>query len=206
MLSQMETQVPPIETPDQRDIQENKDVAAFSYVWIMSVIIFGLRRDSKFIRYHSKQGIVLFIMSILVAMLPYVGRYLVFLVVAGMLLGFLHAAQGQYADVPFAGKLAKGELTLADVLKQIQTALSAVLQTLKAVFKTTAKPEEKTSETPVSPPSVPVSPPSVMDATASNSEEPPASLMAPSQPPGPREMPPVSPWAEASPPPPSRLQ
>lgn len=149
----METPVPPGETEDERDIRENKDIAAFSYVWIMSVIIYALKKDSKFIRYHSKQATLLFVLSILVAMIPYLGRYLVFLVVAGMLLGFVHAAQGHYADVPFVGKLAKGELTIADVWKQLHEALSAILRTFKTIFKTSTKEEEKKPE---SPPTTPV--------------------------------------------------
>src|SRR3989338_3438029 len=93
----------PNETDDQRDIRMNKDIAAFSYVWIMSVIIYIARKDSRFIQYHSKQGIVLFLLTIPAAMIPYVGKLLLFFIVAGMMLGFINAARGKYADVPVAG-------------------------------------------------------------------------------------------------------
>lgn len=114
------------ETPEQRDIRENKDVAAFSYVWIMSVVIYAARKESPFIRFHAKQGIVLFLLSILIAIIPVVGKYLMLLVVAGMLMGFIHAAQGHRQDVPFVGKLSRGELTLKEVVDALMAAFKAI--------------------------------------------------------------------------------
>ncbi len=137
---------PPIagETDDQRDIRENKDIAAFSYVWIMALAIYFARRDSKFIRYHSKQGLILFVVSILLAMIPVFGRLLLFIPVAGMLLGFVHAAQGTYADVPIVGGLAKGELSITDALKQVGAFLKSLLDGfMNMVHKATPKKEEK---------------------------------------------------------------
>ncbi len=103
------------ENPEQSDIRANKDIAAFSYVWIMSVFIYFSRKDSKFIQYHSRQGIVLFLITIPLSFIPYIGRYLIFLAVAGMLLGFINAAGGQTRDVPLAGKLSRGELSISDL-------------------------------------------------------------------------------------------
>lgn len=108
-------QAPPPETFDQTDIQRNKDIAAFSYVWIMSVLIYFSRKESKFVQYHSRQGIVLFLMTIPLSFIPYIGRYLIFLAVAGMLLGFINAAGGQTRDVPLVGKLSRGELSVKEL-------------------------------------------------------------------------------------------
>ncbi|MSR67508.1 hypothetical protein EXS65_01610 [Candidatus Peribacteria bacterium] len=135
----METaQTPPNETPEQADIRINKDVAAFSYVWIMSVIIYFSRKDSSFIRYHSKQGIILFLLSIPVSLIPGIGSYLMFIVVAGMLLGFLNAANGQMRDVPLVGPLSRGEMSLSDVLHILMNWLKKVVASTK---KPQAKPE-----------------------------------------------------------------
>ncbi len=108
-------QAPPPGTFDQADIQRNKDIAAFSYVWIMSVLIYFSRKESKFVQYHSRQGIVLFLMTIPLSFIPYIGRYLIFLAVAGMLLGFINAAGGQTRDVPLVGKLSRGELSVKEL-------------------------------------------------------------------------------------------
>lgn len=132
----------PGETDEQRDIRMNKDVAAFSYLWIMSVFIYLTKKESKFVRYHSRQGIVLFLLSIPISMIPYLGKFLMFFIVAGMLLGFVHAAQGQYADVPFAGDLAKGDLKAGDLLHSILRSLRKALDTLEGfVKKGERKPE-----------------------------------------------------------------
>ena len=104
------------ETPDQRDVRLNKDIAAFSYVWIMSLAVYFSRKDSKFAQFHSKQAIVLFLVTIPLSFIPYLGKYLIFLPVCGMLLGFMNAARGECRDVPYAGALSRGEMKLTDVL------------------------------------------------------------------------------------------
>jgi uncharacterized membrane protein len=121
----------PGETEDKRDIRLNKDIAAFSYVWVMSVIIYFSRRDSKFIQYHAKQGIVLFLLTIPTVFIPYLGRFLLLVLVGGMLLGFVNAAQGRYEDVPVVGDLAKGNVSFHDIAKT----LSALFQKLATLFR-----------------------------------------------------------------------
>ena len=106
---------PTQETPEQQDIRLNKEVAAFAYVWVMSIVVLAARRDSKFAQFHAKQGLVLFLLSIPLWLIPIVGHFLTILVVGGMVLGFMNAAQGKYADVPFAGSLSRGELSLGDI-------------------------------------------------------------------------------------------
>lgn len=153
----MDENTPPVtphETDDQRDIRVNKDIAAFSYVWIMSVIIYIARKDSRFIQYHSKQGIVLFLLTIPAAMIPYVGKFLVLIIVGGMVLGFIHAAQGKYEDVPVAGELAKGNLKVKDLVHALAKLLESLADALKQLLK---KPHEAPKPT-TPPPTAPDSP------------------------------------------------
>jgi uncharacterized membrane protein len=145
----------PGETEEQRDIRVNKDVAAFSYVWIMSLVIFYTRKDSRFVQYHAKQGIVLFILSIVAPLIPVAGKFLLLIVVGGMLLGFVHAAQGMYSDVPIAGEFAKGKLKVGDVMQSF----SQLIQRGMAFFKKQMTPSEPptTDKKPVdNPPPPPV--------------------------------------------------
>jgi len=100
------------------DIEKNKDVAAMSYVWILSVVVLYARKDSPFVQHHAKQGIWLFVISIPLWFVPVVGQYFEFFVLAGAIIGFLNAAQGKYHDVPVVGQLAKGTLTLMDIWKK----------------------------------------------------------------------------------------
>lgn len=106
------------ESPRERDIRENKDIAAVSYIWVMSIIIYFARKDSAFIHYHARQGVVLFLISLPLWFIPVVGNLLEFFILAGMVMGFINAFQGHYTDVPVIGALAKGELTPMQALKK----------------------------------------------------------------------------------------
>ncbi len=145
------------ETDDQRDIRMNKDIAAFSYAWIMSVIIYIARKDSRFIQYHSKQGIVLFLLTIPAAMIPVVGKILVLVLVGGMVLGFINAAKGSYDAVPLAGDLSKGNLKAKDLLNAFAKLLESVVNLMKRAFTKSDNQKKETQTPPMdTPPAAPV--------------------------------------------------
>lgn len=130
--------VPPAPTPqgpgsdaDAADIEKNKDLAAFSYLWVMSVVVYFLRKDSPFVRFHSKQAILLFLLSLPLWFIPYIGRVLELIILCGAVLGFLAAAQGQRRDVPIVGPFSRGEITLRQAWKQIVESIAHLV----AVFK-----------------------------------------------------------------------
>lgn len=106
---------------DQRDVEENKDIAAFGYIWVMSCVVYVLKRHSPFVRFHAKQAMLLFALSIPIAFIPFtlLSRLLGLCILAGMVYGFLAAAQGQWKNVPFVGPLAHGEMTLREAWKQL---------------------------------------------------------------------------------------
>src|SRR3989344_629855 len=114
-----------------KDIEDNKDVAAMSYLWILSVVVLYARQDSPFIQYHARQGLWLFLISIPVWLIPGVGQYLEFFVLALMIIGFLNAAQGKQHDLPVIGQLAKGTLTLRDLWKTLLQGILRGLSVLK---------------------------------------------------------------------------
>jgi uncharacterized membrane protein len=141
-------------TDEQRgDIERNKDVAAMSYLWILSVVVLYARRDSPFIQYHAKQGLWLFVLSIPVWLIPRVGQYLEFFVLAGMVIGFLNAAQGRYHDVPVVGALAKGTLTLLDIWKKLVAVVLHAAGVLKQGVKTRKENEDSSAQSPDATPS-----------------------------------------------------
>ena len=89
------------------DVEKNKDVGAFSYVWVMSVIVYIARRDSAFVRFHSTQAMILFVLSVPIWFIPYIGRYLELLILAAAVLGFMAAAQGEWKVLPGMGKFVR---------------------------------------------------------------------------------------------------
>lgn len=90
------------------DVKQNKDVAALSYVWVLSVFVYFSKRSSPFVAFHAKQGMVLFVLSLLVWFIPFgIGRIAELLVLVGCVVGFLGAAQGEWKQLPIVGAIAR---------------------------------------------------------------------------------------------------
>lgn len=141
------------------DVRDNKDIAAFSYLWIMSVIVFFLRGKSPFVRYHSKQAMLLFFISLPVWFIPLgIGRILELVILGCMVLGFMHAAQGEWKDIPLIGPLSRREMTVREAWRIIVANAAAFARSISKMAK--AKPasrpaqESKPADTPPSAPSV----------------------------------------------------
>lgn len=97
-------------TFDKKDVEENKVIAALSYLWILCLVPLFLKRNSEFAQAHAKQGLVLFIIEIvgsLVFWIPLIGWLLWLIVVVIAILGFARALQGEYWHMPVIGDLAK---------------------------------------------------------------------------------------------------
>ena len=147
----------PAPVSDKEDIEKNKDIAAFSYLWIMSVVVFFLRRNSPFVRYHAKQAMLLFLLSIIVLFVPIISRLLELCVLALMVLGFIHAAQGLRKDIPIIGPLSRGEISVRDAWKQIVEGIVKGVALLKSFIpkkSATTSPPPPSSQPPPPPPAV----------------------------------------------------
>lgn len=86
------------------DIEKNKLIAAFSYVWILFLIPLLLKRDSKFVQFHAKQGMILFAIEVVVsfiAWIPLIGWALFAAVILVAIIGFIKAYSGEYWKGPF---------------------------------------------------------------------------------------------------------
>ena len=98
---------------DQADINSNKVMAILAYLGILFIIPLLAAKNSKFARFHTNQGIVLFIAAILVNIvasilgkihLGFIGWILDVVVFIFVLLGIINAAQGKAKELPFIGK------------------------------------------------------------------------------------------------------
>ena len=92
-----------------KDVEENKVVAAIGYIWILCFIPLLLKRDSKFARFHGKQGLILFVVDVVAAFLiwiPVLGWILWILLVLASLFGLLRALSGKWSKLPVIGQLA----------------------------------------------------------------------------------------------------
>ena len=138
------------EAAKAQDIADNKDLAALSYAWILSIVIYLIRgKRSPFICFHAKQGIALFVLSIVFWIVPVVGRLLELLVLAGIIAGFMNAAQGHWKEVPIVGPLARGNIA------GVRQDFSGVVQFFAQLWKRWSTKTAKPTETPTIPPAAP---------------------------------------------------
>lgn len=92
---------------DKKDIEENKVVAALSYVWILCLVPLFLKKNSKFCHFHAKQGLLLFIIEVIgmvIFPIPFLGWILFILVVVFSILGVRAALAGEYWEMPILGR------------------------------------------------------------------------------------------------------
>lgn len=98
-------------TPPQpgsnKDVEENKVLAAISYLWIISLIILLVKKESPFAKFHAKQGLILWILSIVFWIIPVVGWILNLVVFVFIIIGFIQAISGKWWKVPGVGQLAE---------------------------------------------------------------------------------------------------
>ncbi len=96
-------------------IQDEKIMAALSYLWILVLIPLLVKKDSEYCQFHAKQGLVLLVASFVVTvlgMLPIIGWLIIlpfgslFLLILSIL-GLINALQGKKWELPYLGKYAK---------------------------------------------------------------------------------------------------
>ncbi|HLC63779.1 MAG TPA: hypothetical protein VJK25_00320 [Patescibacteria group bacterium] len=92
------------------DVENNKVMAAVSYVWILCLVPLFLKRRSKFCQFHAKQGLVLFIVEVigwLIFWIPLIGWLLFLFILVMAVMGIMNAMQGNWWEMPVLGKYAR---------------------------------------------------------------------------------------------------
>jgi uncharacterized membrane protein len=110
------------ERPDPADVDKNKVFAVLAYLGILFLVPLLAAKDSRFARYHTNQGVVLFltfivayiavgILTFILAFIPFlrwVGCMLWWPVPLGafalMVLGIINAAKGECKPLPVIGQ------------------------------------------------------------------------------------------------------
>jgi uncharacterized membrane protein len=101
----MEEQKPNPVSPKPGSSDSNL-MAALSYVWILSVIMLIVKKDDEFVKYHAKQGLILFIASF-IGIIPFIGWFVWIIVVLLDIWGFIKALSGERFKIPVIGDLAE---------------------------------------------------------------------------------------------------
>lgn len=106
MTEPMKANVVP--TFDKKDIDDNKVLAALSYVGILCLVPLLAKKDSKFCQEHAKQGLILFIVWIVASFIiwfPLIGWLIGLALLIIDLMAFIKCLQGEFWEIPVVGKL-----------------------------------------------------------------------------------------------------
>ena len=104
---------------DPQDINDNKGMSVLAYIGFLFLVPLLACPNSRFARYHTNQGLVLFLLELAIGVVtsiftfipvigPIIGGLLsavggIFTLVL-MILGIINAAQGQAKELPLIGK------------------------------------------------------------------------------------------------------
>ncbi|MDD4995283.1 MAG: DUF4870 domain-containing protein [Patescibacteria group bacterium] len=99
---------------DQKDIDENKVLAAIGYLCILFLVPLFAAKSSPFAQFHAKQGLVLFVVWVIVwvvTLIPILGWIIGFfgtiLLAVVSLIALIKALQGEAWEIPFVADFAK---------------------------------------------------------------------------------------------------
>jgi uncharacterized membrane protein len=91
-------------TTKTADVEENRQVAALSYIWVLVLIPLLTKRDSEFAQFHAKQGLILFIIEILagfVFWIPIVGQLIALGLLIVAIVGAVKSLNGNWWKIPY---------------------------------------------------------------------------------------------------------
>ena len=108
--------------PNPQDANENKYLCILCYFGLLFLIPYLLKRDSAYVKFHSNQGFLLFILNLalsvvssvagmILGLIPYIGAILAGLLglafgIIGLvlfILGLINTASGRMKELPIIG-------------------------------------------------------------------------------------------------------
>lgn len=107
---QQNYQKPPYQS-GSADVEENKGICVLCYLGILLLIPLLSKPNSAYVRYHSNQGLVLLIFSIVIGilmMIPYLGWFLIgpvgyIFTLVCIIMGIVNTVGGQMKPLPLIG-------------------------------------------------------------------------------------------------------
>ncbi|MEK7097426.1 MAG: hypothetical protein AAB906_01100 [Patescibacteria group bacterium] len=98
------------ESSNDTDVEENKTIAALSYVWILFLVQILGKRKSKFAQFHAKQGFILFVIELIASLFmwfPIFGQLLMLALLIVAVMGFVKTLNGEWWEIPYIHEWSK---------------------------------------------------------------------------------------------------
>ena len=94
------------------DIEDNKAITVLCYLGLLFLIPYLMKQDSPFVKFHSNQGLVLFILALItgaVSKIPFIGWAIgavcgVFVFVC-LIFGIVNVLNGEMKELPLIGRI-----------------------------------------------------------------------------------------------------
>ncbi|EKE18564.1 MAG: hypothetical protein ACD_9C00294G0002 [uncultured bacterium] len=93
------------QTIEEKDAKENKMWALLCYLGVLVVIPLLVKKDSKFVEFHTKQGLIL-LAGWALSILPF-GPIIALLVIVLSIIGIINVFSGEMKNLPIVGELAE---------------------------------------------------------------------------------------------------
>ncbi len=88
------------------DVEKNKTEAMLSYFWVISLYFYLTKKKSKFVQFHAKQGIILFLLSF-ATIVPIFGQLFALVLTLVSIVAMIKAYSGEWYKIPFVYDLSK---------------------------------------------------------------------------------------------------
>ncbi len=85
----------------EKDIEDNKYVAALAYLWILFLVPLLAKKDSPFAQFHAKQGLVLCVAAILFSFIPVIGWLVNVALFVVAVLAVIKTLSGEAWEIPY---------------------------------------------------------------------------------------------------------
>jgi len=79
--------------------EQDKNLVAFSYAWILCLVPLLGKKKSKFAQFHAKQGLILFVLSIF-TVVPFFGQLLMLVLAVVSVMGIVKTLNGEWWEIP----------------------------------------------------------------------------------------------------------
>lgn len=84
----------------QTDAKLNKNKAVMSYLWILCLVPLLSDKESEFVKFHARQGFILFVLSF-ATIVPFFGQIFMLVLIATSLIGIFKVMDEDWWEIPY---------------------------------------------------------------------------------------------------------